>query len=98
MSPRAAIILAAGLGPRMKSSLPKVLHQVGGRPMLDWAAASASKLGCDPIVVVANPQSPEIARHLSARVALQDQPLGTAHAVRAAESALSEFKGDVIVL
>ena len=49
---RAGIILAAGRGGRMKSSLPKVLHPVGGRAMLDRAIDTAEALGCEKIVVV----------------------------------------------
>ena len=50
--PRAAIILAAGQGTRMKSPLPKVLHPVGARAMLDHAIDAAEALGCERIVVV----------------------------------------------
>jgi len=55
MKQRAAIILAAGMGTRMKSSLPKVLHPVGGRPVIDWSIALAKSLGCDPIICVVSP-------------------------------------------
>jgi len=100
---RAAVILAAGQGTRMKSELPKVLHQVGGRPMLDWAIAAAQEAGCERIVVVAGAHSPAVPTHATKRlgeaaVAIQDPPLGTAHAVRAAENALKDFSGDVAVL
>ncbi|MES1200721.1 MAG: bifunctional UDP-N-acetylglucosamine diphosphorylase/glucosamine-1-phosphate N-acetyltransferase GlmU [Pseudomonadota bacterium] len=100
---RAAIILAAGLGTRMKSDIPKVLHGVGGRTMLDWAIAAAAELGCERTIVVRGPTGESVARHTAkvlgdGAVVLQDQPLGTAHAVRAAETALSGFSGDVVVL
>lgn len=100
--PRAAVILAAGQGTRMKSSLPKVLHKVGGRPMLDWAIAAAQDLACSRTVVVVGPHAPEVRAHVEARlgpeaIAVQDPPLGTGHAVRAAEQALSGFQGDVVV-
>ena len=49
---RAAIILAAGQGTRMKSDLPKVLHEVGGRAMLDWAIAAAAQTRLRAHVVV----------------------------------------------
>ncbi len=55
---RAAIILAAGQGTRMKSPLPKVLHPVGGRAMLDHAIDAAEALGCERIVVVVGVHSP----------------------------------------
>ncbi|HWA00256.1 MAG TPA: bifunctional UDP-N-acetylglucosamine diphosphorylase/glucosamine-1-phosphate N-acetyltransferase GlmU [Caulobacterales bacterium] len=100
---RAAIILAAGLGTRMKSELPKVLHQVGGRPMLDWAIAAASGVGCARVIVVCGVQTQAVAAHAAKQlgagaVVVQDAPLGTAHAVRAAEGALKDFNGDAIVL
>ena len=102
MATRAAVILAAGQGTRMKSPLPKVLHPVGGRAMLDHAIDLAENLGCEKIVVVAGPHSPSVIAHASNRlgegaVAIQDQPLGTGHAVRAAEQALAGFDGDVVV-
>jgi bifunctional UDP-N-acetylglucosamine pyrophosphorylase/glucosamine-1-phosphate N-acetyltransferase len=99
---RAAIILAAGQGTRMKSPLPKVLHPVGGRAMLDHAIDAAEALGCERIVVVVGAHSPEVRAHVEKRlgpdaVAVQDPPLGTGHAVRAAEQALAGFDGEVVV-
>ena len=102
MAARAAVILAAGQGTRMRSTTPKVLHRIGGRPLLDRAIDAAHALGCERIVVVAGAHSPEVAAHAAARlgpesVAIQDPPLGTGHAVRAAEQALAGFTGDVVV-
>ena len=57
---RAAIILAAGMGTRMRSKTPKVLHKVGGRSMLEWTCDLASQMGCERIVVVVGPQFPEV--------------------------------------
>ena len=99
---RAAVILAAGQGTRMKSPLPKVLHRVGHRAMLDHAIDAAEALGCERIVVVVGDHSPEVRAQVEARlgpssIAVQDPPLGTGHAVRAAEAALSGFDGDVVV-
>lgn len=99
---RAAIILAAGQGTRMKSPLPKVLHPVGGRAMLDHAIDAAEALGCERIVVVVGVHSPEVRAHVvkrldEAAIAVQDPPLGTGHAVRAAEQALAGFEGEVVV-
>ena len=99
---RAAIILAAGQGTRMKSSLPKVLHPVGGRAMLDHAIDAAEGLGCERIVVVVGNHSPEVRAHVEKRlgpqaVAVQDPPLGTGHAVLAAKDAMAGFEGQVIV-
>jgi bifunctional UDP-N-acetylglucosamine pyrophosphorylase/glucosamine-1-phosphate N-acetyltransferase len=99
---RAAVILAAGRGERMKSPLPKVLHPVGGRPMIDHAIDAALALGCEKVVVVVGAHSPTVRAHVIARigegsVAVQEPPLGTGHAVLAATEALSGFEGDVVV-
>ena len=98
----AVVILAAGQGARMRSSLPKVLHPLAGRPMLDRAIDAAEGLGAERIVVVAGTHSPAVAAHVRARlgegaVAIQHPPQGTGHAVRAAEPALPGFAGDVLV-
>ena len=102
-SARAAVILAAGQGTRMKSPTPKVLHAVGGRSLIDRAIDAAEGLGCQRIVVVIPPRADAIAGRVSARlgpsgVAVQDAPLGTAHAVLAARSALEGFDGDVVIM
>lgn len=102
MSARAAVILAAGQGTRMKSPLPKVLHRVAGRAMLDHAIDTAEALGCERIVVVVGAHSPVVREHVARRlgesaIAVQDPPLGTGHAVRAAEAALKGFSGKVVV-
>jgi bifunctional UDP-N-acetylglucosamine pyrophosphorylase / glucosamine-1-phosphate N-acetyltransferase len=99
---RAAVILAAGQGTRMKSPLPKVLHRVGGRAMLDHAIDAAQALGCERVVVVVGDHSPEVRAHVvkrlgDAAVAVQDPPLGTGHAVLAARQALADFDGEVVV-
>lgn len=98
---RAAIVLAAGQGTRMRSDLPKVLHAVGGWTMLNWTMAAAFAVDCDPVVVVVarNGQAVAAAAEAAGAVAaVQDAPLGTGHAVRAAEAALGDFAGDVVVL
>lgn len=100
--PRAAVILAAGKGERMKSPRAKVMHPVGGRSMLDHAIDTALALGCDRVVVVVGAHSPEVATHAHDRlgtpgVAVQHPPLGTGHAVLAAKGVLAGFEGDVVV-
>ncbi|MEM6626906.1 MAG: bifunctional UDP-N-acetylglucosamine diphosphorylase/glucosamine-1-phosphate N-acetyltransferase GlmU [Pseudomonadota bacterium] len=103
MTARAAVVLAAGKGTRMKSDLPKVLHSVGGRAMLSWTQALADELGCDQTVVVVGPEASEVqdaaAELVGAKnVCIQHNQLGTADAVKAAAPALEGFTGDVIVL
>ena len=98
---RAVIILAAGRGTRMKSALPKPLHAVGGRSMLDWSLALARECGADRKVVIWGPHGPEVktrAEEAGALAALQDPPMGTGHAVLCATEALANFDGDVAVL
>ncbi|WP_332771213.1 bifunctional UDP-N-acetylglucosamine diphosphorylase/glucosamine-1-phosphate N-acetyltransferase GlmU [Phenylobacterium sp.] len=103
MTARAAVIMAAGQGTRMKSPLPKVLHKVGGRAILDRVIDTVEASGCEKIVVVVGNHSPAVRQLVEARlgkaaVAVQDQPLGTAHAALAARDALTDFEGDVLVL
>ncbi|MFN7056377.1 bifunctional UDP-N-acetylglucosamine diphosphorylase/glucosamine-1-phosphate N-acetyltransferase GlmU [Hyphomonas sp.] len=101
--PRAAVILAAGKGTRMKSPLPKVMHAVGGRPMVDWSIALARKAGASRIVAVVHPSQDVLIAHLAKShpdiaIAYQDPPEGTGHAVRCAEAALAGFSGPLAVL
>ena len=100
--PRAAVILAAGQGTRMKSPTPKVLHKIAGRALLDHAIDAAQALGCARIIVVVGAHSPAVGAHARQRlgeaaVVVQDPPLGTGHAVLAAREALADFEGDVVV-
>jgi bifunctional UDP-N-acetylglucosamine pyrophosphorylase/glucosamine-1-phosphate N-acetyltransferase len=103
MASRAAIILAAGKGTRMKSDLPKVLHAVGGRPMLDWSIDLARQAGCDRIFTVCSPSADAVCSHVRDRlgeeaIILQDPPLGTGHAVSCARAVLEGFEGDCVIL
>lgn len=102
MTARAAVILAAGQGTRMKSSTPKVLHKVGGRTLLDRVIDTVEQIGCQRVVVVVGNHSPAVRELVEKRlgpgaVAVQDPPLGTGHAVMAAAPALEDFEGDVLV-
>ena len=102
MTARAAVILAAGQGTRMKSPTPKVLHLVGGRTMLDRVIDTVRAAGCERVVVVVGNHSPGVRALAEKRlgagsVALQEPPLGTAHAVLAAREALADFDGDVLI-
>ncbi len=83
-----AIILAAGRGKRMKSPLAKVLHAVRGKPMVQYVVEAACAVCGDAVVVVVGHQADEVRRLVSriapVRFALQEQQLGTGHAVRCA--------------
>ena len=98
--PVAAIVLAAGKGTRMKSSLHKVLHPIAGRPMLEHLLASVSQLQPERTVIVAGHGREQIAEACGGRatIVVQEPQLGTGHAVQQAEAALTGFAGDVIVL
>ena len=103
MTARAAVIMAAGQGTRMKSPIPKVLHKVGGRSLLDRVIDTVQAAGCDRIHVVVGDHSPEVRAWVVSRLGegapvLQDPPLGTGHAVLAAKDALADFDGDVLVI
>lgn len=79
-----ALVLAAGLGTRMRSRTPKVLHAVAGTPMIDLVVTTAREAGAEPLVVV-GPEMAAVQAHLGAiRCVVQDPPLGTGHAVQAA--------------
>ena len=95
-----AVILAAGKGTRMKSKLPKVLHKVGGHPMLEHVMDAAEAAGCrDNVVVIGH--GAELVRELvgdRARIALQAEQLGTGHAVLQAADTLKDFIGTVMIL
>ena len=92
----AAVVMAAGLGTRMRSDVPKHLHPLLGRRMVDWVLESAKELGADPIVVVAAPTTADAFDGLD--VAVQEVPLGTGDAVRCARSALEGRAENVLVL
>ncbi|MHB8644016.1 MAG: bifunctional UDP-N-acetylglucosamine diphosphorylase/glucosamine-1-phosphate N-acetyltransferase GlmU [Gaiellaceae bacterium] len=91
-----AVVMAAGLGTRMRSATPKHLHALLGRRMVDWVIEVARAAGADPVVVVASPDARDAFD--GTPVAVQEQPLGTGDAVRAASALLRDAKGDVLVL
>jgi len=103
--PWLSIILAAGLGTRMKSAMPKVLHSVAGRPMVAHAAAAAVEAGAERLALVIGPEFPNTEsaaaslRDLGRRLGffVQAERLGTAHAVLAAREAVAGFQGDAVI-
>jgi bifunctional UDP-N-acetylglucosamine pyrophosphorylase/glucosamine-1-phosphate N-acetyltransferase len=97
--PLAVVVLAAGAGTRMKSDLPKVLHPVAGWPMVRHVLAAAEALRPARIVVVGPPGRDDVARAVAPhRSVVQDRPLGTGDALRAALPALRGFADDVMVV
>ncbi|RME66956.1 MAG: bifunctional UDP-N-acetylglucosamine diphosphorylase/glucosamine-1-phosphate N-acetyltransferase GlmU, partial [Alphaproteobacteria bacterium] len=95
----AAIILAAGKGTRMKSARHKVLHPIGGRPMLAHLLATLDGLDIARRVLVVGAAREQLAgRFDSVRLAVQEPQLGTGHAVMAARDALGPFDGIVLIL
>src|SRR4029079_8049528 len=79
------VIIAAGEGTRMRSSLPKVLHPLCGRPLISWPVAATRRAGAAKVGVVDNPKR-RLEDHLpeGVEVAIQEQPNGTGDAVAAA--------------
>jgi len=97
-APAAAIILAAGLGTRMRSSLPKALHPIAGRPMLRHLLATCETV-FERIVVVVGPDMPALERAAAPHATVvQSERLGTGHAALQAAAALAGFAGDAAVL
>lgn len=98
--PIAAIVLAAGKGTRMNSRRHKVLHEVGGRPMIDHLLASVEALGPARLVTIVGEAREQLHERLSGRsaFAVQEPQLGTGHAVQQAQAELAGFDGDVLVL
>ncbi|ARJ67292.1 UDP-N-acetylglucosamine diphosphorylase/glucosamine-1-phosphate N-acetyltransferase [Magnetospirillum sp. ME-1] len=95
----AVIVLAAGQGTRMKSSLPKVMHPLAGRPMVSHLLDTVSGLAPDRMVVVVGPDMDVVSRTVAPHpTVIQTDRLGTGHAVLQAKAALGPFDGDVLVL
>jgi bifunctional UDP-N-acetylglucosamine pyrophosphorylase/glucosamine-1-phosphate N-acetyltransferase len=98
---KAAIILAAGQGTRMKSALPKVLHKIAGLPMLGHVIRALRGAGVSRIVVVTAPSGQAVrdyAAGLGCDSAVQEQQLGTGHAAACAREALKDFSGTLLVV
>ncbi|MEP6693108.1 MAG: bifunctional UDP-N-acetylglucosamine diphosphorylase/glucosamine-1-phosphate N-acetyltransferase GlmU [Chloroflexota bacterium] len=93
------IVLAAGLGTRMRSQTPKVLHVVAGRPLLSHVLAAVRGAGARPVVVLSKESEP--ARAIvsdGAVIAMQDVPRGTGDAVRVALAAIPDASGDAFIV
>jgi bifunctional UDP-N-acetylglucosamine pyrophosphorylase / glucosamine-1-phosphate N-acetyltransferase len=96
--PLAALVMAGGLGTRMKSAVPKHFHPILGRRMVDWVLEAGRGLGAAPLVVVASPAGRDQFADAAVTVAVQETPLGTGDAVRVARPALGAHDGDILVL
>jgi bifunctional UDP-N-acetylglucosamine pyrophosphorylase/glucosamine-1-phosphate N-acetyltransferase len=96
------IILAAGKSTRMKSALPKVLHEVCGRPMIEYVLDAARAAGVTKIVAVVGHRADlvkaELSRHADVQFALQSEQKGTGHAVMMCREQLAAHHGPVLVL
>jgi len=98
-----AIVLAAGEGTRMRSTLPKVLHPLGGRPLIEHVLDAVGAAGASDLAVVVGPNHDAVlalvhARLPHAHIFTQVERLGTAHAVLAARAAIARKVDDVLVL
>ncbi|HVD11940.1 MAG TPA: bifunctional UDP-N-acetylglucosamine diphosphorylase/glucosamine-1-phosphate N-acetyltransferase GlmU [Gaiellaceae bacterium] len=92
----AAVVLAAGLGTRMRSATPKHLHPLLGRRLADWVVESVRELGPEPLVVVTSPDAKDAFDNV--QVVVQQEPRGTGDAAAAARASLEGFDGDVLVV
>ncbi len=91
----AAVVMAAGLGTRMKSATAKHLHPLLGRRLADWAVEAVRPLGADPLVVVVSPEA--VDAFDGVEVAVQERPLGTGDALRAARSSVEDAQSVLVV-
>jgi bifunctional UDP-N-acetylglucosamine pyrophosphorylase/glucosamine-1-phosphate N-acetyltransferase len=90
------VVLAAGLGTRMRSETPKHLHPLLGRRLADWVIEAVRELGPDPLVVVTSPDARDAFEGVE--TAVQERPRGTGDAAAAARASLDGFEGDVLVV
>lgn len=93
-----AILLAAGKGTRMKSRVPKVFHELCGRPLLWWVLRALRAAGIEEIVVVTSPEMEAGLRAFDARGVVQEEQMGTGHAVRIALEALEPRRGGRVLI
>lgn len=107
---KAAVVLAAGKGTRMRSPRPKVLHEAAGRPLVAWVVEAAREAGCERVVVVVGPGHEEVRERLVEEFgdgdkpprwldwAVQETRRGTGHALLQARDALGAVRGRALVL
>jgi bifunctional UDP-N-acetylglucosamine pyrophosphorylase/glucosamine-1-phosphate N-acetyltransferase len=102
MTERAAIILAAGVSSRMNTQLPKVLHEVCGRPMLAYVLDACREVGVTRIYVIVGFGAEQVEQYFADAKTVtwvkQKEQLGTAHAVLCCKEHLKDFTGETLVL
>ena len=100
MGDTAVIIMAAGKGKRMKSNLPKVLHNLAGKPILNYVLDTVDQLEAKRKILIVGYKSDQIRELIGDKIEYveQKEQLGTAHAVLQTKKLLSDFKGDVLIL
>ena len=101
MESLATVILAAGQGKRMKSGLAKILHPVCGRPMVVYVIKTARVVGSDRVILVVGHQRKRVVQDLQqeeVEFVVQEQQLGTAHALLQTKQVLLDFRGELLVL
>ncbi len=102
MSDTHVVILAAGKGTRMKSAVPKVLHQVAGAPMIEHVLAASRPLAPESVTIVvghdADTVRERLAKRCDVRFVLQEPQLGTGHALRQTEPLFSNTEGTLVLL
>lgn len=94
----AAIVLAAGRGTRMKSDIPKALHEIFGRPIISYILDSLRAAGVTDIVTVAGYGSDRLRKAIDTRIVIQKRLLGSGDACAAAKNLLGGYKGNIIVI
>lgn len=99
----ACVILAAGKGTRMKSTLPKVMHEIAGKPLISHVLSAVTPLAAQKIVVVLASYMDSVKQaagvvDAGAKFAVQSEQLGTGHAVRSSETELKDYSGKVLIL
>jgi UDP-N-acetylglucosamine diphosphorylase/glucosamine-1-phosphate N-acetyltransferase len=99
--PRAIIILGAGKGKRMKSDLPKVLHTINDKPMIQYVIDTVKSIQPDRIIIVVGFKADAVKQtceNQGVEFVLQEEQLGTGHAVLQCREALADFSGTIVVM
>jgi len=97
----AAVVLAAGKGVRMKSDLPKVLHEIDGKPLICHVADKLKNFDIEKVIIIVGYKKELVIEAMDGydvEFVVQEKQLGTGHAVMMAEETLKDFSGDVMVL